>query len=135
MKFQADLKKLRQILAYVVEEGQKIGVPTEPLGNMELCCEEALVNIISYGNPSEELEVLCHNSHHRFEVEIRDKGAPFNPIESEIAPEIDVPIEQRGIGGLGIYLIRTLLDESSYQRVGDENILRLTLRLDSMHQT
>lgn len=131
MKFIADLKKLHQILAYVVKEGKKIGVPVELLGNMELCCEEALVNIISYGKPSEELEIFCHNSHHRFEVEIRDKGALFNPIESEISPKIDVPIEQRSIGGLGIYLIRTLLDESSYQRIGDENVLRLTIRLDA----
>lgn len=130
MKFDADMKKLPHMLAYVVAEGQKINVPKERLGMMEVCCEEALVNIINYGNPPGELDISCHNHKHRFEVIIKDKGSPFNPIESDIDPQFDVPIADREIGGLGIYMIRTMLDESCYQRLNNENVLRLTLRLD-----
>ncbi len=131
MKFDADLKQLHKMLAYVVQEGQKVDLPEDLLGTMEMCCEEALVNIISYGNPSAQLDINCHSHKHRFEVTIRDSGTPFNPIESDIDPQFDVPIAEREIGGLGIYIIRTMLDESCYQRLGNENILRLTLRLDA----
>ncbi|MCH9608689.1 MAG: Serine-protein kinase RsbW [Chlamydiales bacterium] len=116
------------MLTFVCDEGKKGGVPKEFLGKMELACEEALVNIISHGNPPDELAIICKNRKGRFEVIIRDHGTPFNPIESMIEPQLDLPISDRKIGGLGIYLIRTLLDESIYQRVEDENVLRLALR-------
>jgi anti-sigma regulatory factor (Ser/Thr protein kinase) len=57
-------------------------------------------------------------------VAIEDDGIPFNPLEKE-TPDTDLPLEERKIGGLGIHLVRNLMDKVSYQRRVDKN--RLTL--------
>ncbi len=133
MEFTASLDHLFEMLTFVREEGKRQGVDEALAKKMELACEEALVNIISYAFASHKgtIEMICARHNQRFEVIIRDSGKPFNPIESEIDPQLDLPPEERQIGGLGIYLIRSIIDESSYQRIENENILRLTLRLDS----
>lgn len=95
---------------------------------IELACEEAIVNIISYAYPDEKgiLLIQCEKKRGRFEITIRDHGVPFNPIDVEISPEIDKPAQERRVGGLGIFLIRKAIDEASYQREKDENVLRLS---------
>jgi serine/threonine-protein kinase RsbW len=57
-------------------------------------------------------------------AEVEDDGQPFNPLE---APEVDTtkPLEERTIGGLGIHLVRKLMDGLDYQRQGDRNLLTM----------
>lgn len=127
MQFVADLSHLDSMMEYLHAEAAKSGMDERAIYKMELACEEALVNIISYAYPQKKgaLEIACMKQGHRFEITIRDKGLPFNPIDAEVNPQIDKPVQERCIGGLGIFLIRKAIDEASYQRVDDENILRL----------
>jgi serine/threonine-protein kinase RsbW len=55
-------------------------------------------------------------------VQIKDDGKPFNPLIAP-DPDIKVPIEERKIGGLGIYLVRRLMDELDYTQDSGENVL------------
>lgn len=59
---------------------------------------------------------------------VTDEGPPFNPLEAE-APDLTLPIEARGIGGLGIHIVRTMMDEVTYERVGVRNIVTVSKRL------
>lgn len=130
MDFSAHLDNLAEMLAYIRNHGHELGVPEDVIRKMELACEEALVNVISYAYPNNpgKISLTCKkNGDHRFEVEIRDWGIPFNPIDVEVEIEKDKPIEDRKVGGLGIYLIRKTIDEISYRRDGEENIFRLAL--------
>lgn len=89
--------------------------------------EEVLTNIIKYGFDEEGI----HNIHITFrrveehiEMEFEDRGREFNPLEVE-EPDLDLPIEERQLGGLGIHLVKKMVDEAKYRREGDRNILLL----------
>jgi len=56
-------------------------------------------------------------------------GVPFNPL-SEKAPDIDAPLEEREIGGLGIHLVRNLIDDVTYHRRIGKNVMTLTQHLE-----
>jgi anti-sigma regulatory factor (Ser/Thr protein kinase) len=61
-------------------------------------------------------------------AEVSDDGRPFDPFEVP-PPNIDAPIEERRIGGLGVYLVREMMDTLEYKREHDRNILRLSKRV------
>lgn len=105
--------------------------PPARVREMELVVEEVLVNICrhAYRDAPGEVEIRCvrADSEHLF-VEFIDRGKPFNILASPI-PDLTVDVNERQVGGLGIPLIRAMMDKVSYWREGDRNILRVTARL------
>ena len=98
---------------------------------IELAVEEALANICLYAYPDSrgEVEVRCMQDETRhFSIELIDSGIPFDML-ARPAPDFTVDAAQRPIGGLGIPLIRALMDNATYHREGAQNILRLTALL------
>ena len=89
--------------------------------------EEILTNIIKYGFDEEgihPIHVTFRHNQGQIEMEFEDRGREFNPLEIE-EPDLDTPIENRQLGGLGIHLVRQMMDEAKYRREGDKNILML----------
>ena len=89
--------------------------------------EELVVNVIHYAYPDGQgdLEVHCllvESVHRRFCVRLRDWGAPFNPLASEM-PNTQLDVEDRPVGGLGIFLAEEMSDSITYERKDDSNIL------------
>lgn len=100
--------------------------------SITLALDELLTNTISYGYEDERL----HEIRIRLEVEgpvvsitIEDDGSPFDPLTAG-EPDVQAPIEERRIGGLGIYLVRHLMDAISYERRETMNVLRIEKRID-----
>ena len=95
--------------------------------SLNLAMEEAVVNVISYAYPmGEEGEIVVEakiNSK-RLKFVITDKGMPFDITKREEA-DVTLPADERPIGGLGIFLVRHIMDSVNYERVGDKNILSL----------
>ena len=96
-----------------------------------LVLEEIIVNIIDYAYPKDEL----HTFSVRIEIKdefayftIRDDGIPFNPLEKE-DPNLELPIENREIGGLGILMIKQIMQNIKYKRKLQENILTFQKKL------
>ena len=58
------------------------------------------------------------------EMEFEDRGREFNPLEIG-EPDFETPVEERQLGGLGIHLVKKMMDETKYRREGDRNILLL----------
>lgn len=107
-------------------EGQ--GADAKQLGHIELALEEALVNVVSYACPdgTGEMAVRCAvDEKKRFVIEVRDTGAPFDPLE-KTDPDVTAALDDREIGGLGIFFMKQLMDEIAYARQNDENVLTLT---------
>ena len=131
MDFLADLSNLESMMGYLRSEALWHGMDEKALLKMELASEEALVNIISYAYPKKKgpLSINCTSKGQRLEIILRDQGVPFNPIDAEINPQLDKSVLDRRIGGLGIFLIRKAIDEAYYQRIENENVLRLTFSL------
>jgi anti-sigma regulatory factor (Ser/Thr protein kinase) len=95
---------------------------------LELAVEEAVVNICLYAYevPPGELLVRIDPGEKSFIVELVDEGIPFDPLAVN-EPDLRAAVEERAVGGLGIFLVRRVMDEVAYHREGSRNVLRLVI--------
>ncbi len=95
---------------------------------LELAVEEAVVNICLYAYevPPGELLVRICPGEKSFVVELVDEGVPFDPLAVD-EPDLRAAVEERAVGGLGIFLVRRVMDEVAYHRDGARNVLRLVI--------
>jgi anti-sigma regulatory factor (Ser/Thr protein kinase) len=92
---------------------------------IRMVVEELVVNIVDYsGSNYMNVEISCEKD--RFTMCYRDGGVPFNPLEKE-PPNFSIPIGQRQVGGLGIYLALTSMDTAEYEFVNGENVFTTSL--------
>jgi sigma-B regulation protein RsbU (phosphoserine phosphatase) len=99
---------------------------------MSIVLDELLNNVISYayqGEKERDIEVEFELSGRRLVLTIKDSGVPFNPFASK-SPDITESIEERAIGGLGIHMVRNMMDDYSYQRQINKNVVTLVKLLD-----
>lgn len=124
--FAARVAQLAQANAFVVSCLQHFKVDSDAEFKVLLALEEAFVNIChhAYETDDGEIAITCAREHDVFVLEIADRGKPFDVL-SLPDPDTTLGIEERPIGGLGLYLIRTLTSNVSYMRVNDQNRLRM----------
>ncbi len=107
---------------------QRFGFDDACRNRLNLILEEALVNVIDYAYPegeSGEIELrILHDATGRITFRISDSGTPFDPTLAGNA-DIHADIEERSIGGLGIFLIKNLSDNVSYNRIDGRNVLTI----------
>ncbi len=122
----AIMDNLPDLLACVNRNAQAAGFDVKAVNQIQLAAEEAIVNVINYAYPSGtgEIEIGCSSEKGRLTIEITDSGNPFNPL-SMPEPNINAPLEDRRIGGLGVYMYRRLMDKVEYRREKGRNILTL----------
>ncbi len=111
---------------------EEFDIPVPVAMKLKLICGEILNNVISYAYRDEaehDIETRVELAGKRLTVTITDDGVPFNPL-SAAPPDTDLPLEEREIGGLGIHLVRTLVDDVSYHRRIDKNVLTMTIHLE-----
>ena len=125
-----DLEEISRIQEFIEELGNDLNLSSETIMNINLSLEEAVVNVIMYAYPEgEHHEILLKVtvSPQQLIFLLTDRGQSFDPTQ---VPDTDIklPIEERGIGGLGIFLIRSIMNEVSYLRLKEEN--RLIMKKD-----
>jgi len=118
---------LPAIRNYVFSTCSESALPEGLASKIDLVLEELIVNVCcyAYGNNKGNVTVVCRNENHKISLTISDRGMPFNPLENA-APEIHADIDQRKIGGLGIYLVKEMVDDIRYERNGDTNSISVT---------
>ncbi|HOW35084.1 MAG TPA: SpoIIE family protein phosphatase [Candidatus Omnitrophota bacterium] len=126
LAFSAKLENLQKMLTFIKEGASRQGFVKDQINKIQIACEEALVNVINYAYPGKdgELAVTYVNQDNCFEIEIIDSGIPFDPL-SLPEPDIHAPLEERKIGGLGIFMMRKIMDEVRYRRENGKNVLTL----------
>lgn len=122
-----DIQEVAQLAAFVEEACEKAGMDASTTMQMNLAMEEAVVNVMNYAYPTGEkgdidIEVLIDDKGLTFVI--ADSGTPFDPTAEKEA-DTTLTAEDRPIGGLGIFLVRQLMDSISYERKEGKN--RLTL--------
>ena len=123
-----EIKRLTDILYKLCEEnnfGNKV------LCDVTLALEEIFANIVHYAyEDNQEHLVKIHIKIHDnlLSMKITDDGKPFNPLDHPIT-NTDVPFEDRQIGGMGIHLVRHLIDKLEYKQVKGKNILTMKIHL------
>ncbi len=106
-------------------------LPSPVVHAVDLSLTELVTNIISYAyEDSRRHEVLVHLELHGGEVRVRveDDGRPFNPIQHPV-PDMEAPLDERKVGGLGIHLVRKLMAGLHYQRADGRNIFVMKKRV------
>ena len=124
----AKVESLEQFQQFVASCAGNHGFSNERADEMVIAVEEALVNVFNYAYPEEdgEVQVRCWvDESDRFVLEISDSGNAFNILEVP-DPNLSDSITERPVGGLGIFLIRQLMEEVNYRRENDRNVLTFT---------
>ncbi|MBR5640260.1 MAG: SpoIIE family protein phosphatase [Muribaculaceae bacterium] len=123
-----DLSHIAQVNDFVTEFCNHLNLDKSLATNMRLAIEEAVVNIINYAYPKGEkgdIGIVASATSDSIEWVITDNGVAFAPTD---APDVDTSLsaEDRQIGGLGIFLVRQLMDTINYERIDHKNVLTLT---------
>ena len=126
-----DIAEISRLATFIEEVGEAFELTPDVIFNLNLVIEEAVVNVINYAYPKEEHQsiYLSANLHEDSIVFVlTDTGKEFDPTQ---APEADITLsaEERPIGGLGIFLIRQIMNEVKYQRIDGKNVLTLEKKL------
>ncbi len=107
--------------------GIEYNIPNAIIQKFNIAFDELLNNIISYGYNDERehtIEVEIELRGERLIIILTDDGVPFNPFKKD-PPDTMLSVEERGIGGLGIHIVKSLMDEYDYKRNVDKNIITL----------
>ena len=131
---QNDLKQIDTVVAGLEQFAEGKTIQPGVLQKLCIAFDELLNNIISYGyedSASHEISVEVDYNDDELAVTIKDDGIPFNPFLGE-DPDISLSVEDRDIGGLGIHLVKQMMDEVSYTRATDMNIVRLIKNTSAM---
>ena len=123
-----DIKQISLLAEFIEKIAEEKQLDEILAMNLNLALEEAVTNVILYAYPKgtdglvDIDAILKENS---LEFIITDSGVPFDPTA---APEADVTLsaDERPIGGLGIFMVRKLMDEVHYQRLDEKNVLKMT---------
>ena len=127
LRLSSDVAGKNQLRARLKEFGEIRHWPAETRNELELVIEEWMTNLCSYafaGIAKPTIEVQVSATENEAFVRISDNGIPFNP-ENHPAPDFSIPPEDRPIGGLGIHMMKQLVDALSYERKAGRNILQL----------
>lgn len=124
-EFRVSTHALGPGLAALEDALRAAGLPDEPVLELRLVAEELLVNVADYGHDDRaEHWVRVELEREGDEVRLRfeDDGRPFDPLAAP-APDLEGPVEERPVGGLGVHLVRSLVDRAEYARVEGHNVL------------
>jgi anti-sigma regulatory factor (Ser/Thr protein kinase) len=129
-RLRSQLEELASALDRIEQLLLEAAAERELASEMRLIAEEGLTNIVRHAyEPDEEgeIEVLLALTETEVRLELRDSGRAFNPLEHP-EPDLEAPIEERPLGGLGVHMIRSLTDTQSYARQGSVNVLVIIKR-------
>jgi serine/threonine-protein kinase RsbW len=118
----SELKRMSEALSAWCR-GNAVSAATELEVNLAL--DEIVSNVICHGwkdDGEHQLHVRISRVEDELRVEVEDDAAPFNPLEVP-APDLDQPLEQRPVGGLGIFLVQQIMDGLEYRRLDGRNLL------------
>ena len=123
-----DLSELKALHRHLINWGGDIRLSADSISRINICLDELFTNIVSYGfkDDLEHIIKFTLNLDNNFMIiYIEDDGIPFNPLE-KIDPDFPANVESAKIGGLGIRIIRKLMDNVCYERKQGKN--KLTMR-------
>jgi serine/threonine-protein kinase RsbW len=125
----ATLDSLAEIAAFVRAEADAAGLGRQARYRLRLAVEELATNIIIHGyagmpgagSAPATIDLRVERGEKALTVILEDAGVPFDPRQVPPPDDLDLPVEQRDLGGLGVYLALGGVDQFAYERVGDRN--------------
>ncbi|HAR94354.1 MAG TPA: hypothetical protein DCR97_00075 [Deltaproteobacteria bacterium] len=131
---ESSLENLSVINTFVFEVMKQAKIDAAVVPKVLMAVDEACTNIVQYAYPEGKgfIRLACWLDHDDFVISIEDEGTPFNPC-SVPSPELDTNLDDRKVGGLGIYFMRKFMDEISYKydlKTGNQLTMRKRVGAD-----
>ena len=127
---EASVNNLDAVLNFVNEELGRHNCPQYLQNQIDIAVEEIFMNIARYAyKPANGNVVICICIGEEIVIRFEDTGKPFNPLE-QAAPDLDKPLAERKIGGLGIFMVRQLMDKIVYSFVDNKNVLIIRKKIN-----
>ncbi|HWQ63542.1 MAG TPA: ATP-binding protein [Methanospirillum sp.] len=128
----ATIDAIEEVAQYLEECLEQADVPLMEMTRIQLAVEEAVTNVVTHGyeSPGGNVSVRCVSSPELVTITITDTGPAFDP--TKIPPaDVTADLDHRNIGGLGVHLIRSVMDEITYNREMDANQLTLVKHIST----
>ena len=126
------ISELEKVAQFVEEIGEELGLSMELQMNLNLVMEEMVTNVIFYAYPQDEeadIELLAKSDGKELTFVLSDQGKEFDPTAKEDA-DLDVNPAERELGGMGIYIVKNIMNKVTYQRLEGKNLLTMTKGLE-----
>lgn len=123
-----DINEIPSLGDWVEWVGETYELDPASVFQLNLALEEAVVNVMSYAYPNQEgrpVTLVVSKQDNQLVFKLTDNGVPFDPTKEE-DPDLNVSLEERQVGGLGIFLVKQLMCSVEYRRENDTNILTMT---------
>lgn len=130
-KFVAEVKEIERLNRLIRQFGELHEIPSRALYALNLALDEVVTNVVLYayeGQAPGEVEVEVRVAGKELSAQVRDAGREFNPLEVS-PPDLDAPLQERELGGLGIHLVRSLMEGLEYRREAEKNVLTMLKRI------
>ena len=120
-------REIARLIQLVEHFSRDAGLVDDDTTDVNIMLDEFVSNVIKYGYDDDgrhEIVVSMKLQDGLLTIGIEDDGKPFNPLDAP-APDLNLPVEQRPIGGLGILIAKTMADTIEYERAGGRNVLTI----------
>ena len=121
-------ENLAQVLAFVDEQLEALDCPPKTQMQVDVAVEEIFVNIAHYAYAPETgkatIRVETQADPKRARITLLDRGVPYDPL-ARPDPDVTLSLEDRQIGGLGIYMVKKSMDEVKYEYRDGQNVLTM----------
>nr|AGS53217.1 serine phosphatase RsbU [uncultured bacterium contig00093] len=129
LSVEAKTENLNAVMDFVTRKLEAAGCLLQLQNQIAIAVEEIFVNIAHYAYSPDAGDVKVRVSiNDEIALEFEDSGKPYNPLEKE-DPDITKSVQDREVGGLGIFMVKKLMDSVDYRREGDRNVLTLTKKV------
>ncbi len=131
LKVETRLEELQRIAAAVDDLAERESWPPGMAVRVNLVIEEFGINVMNYGYDEgvHTFDINLSYDDDLLTIEIIDGGKPFNPLEDAPEPDTESSIEDRPIGGLGLFLVRTMTEDLRYRREDSKNHSTMVMRI------
>jgi serine/threonine-protein kinase RsbW len=131
IRIDADVREIERLNRLVRQFGELHDVPSRTLYAVNLALDELVTNTVLYGfddTSGQEVMVRIATAGSELVASVCDRGKPFDPLQVK-PPDLSAPLEERELGGLGIHLVRSLMDHVSYARENNQNVLTVRKKI------
>lgn len=132
LRIKNQISELERVAQFIEEIGEELHLDMELQMNLNLVMEEMVSNVIFYAYPKEadsEIELLAKSDGKKLTFVLSDQGKEFDPTAKEDA-DPDVNPAEREIGGMGIFIVKNIMNHVTYQRLEGKNLLTMTKNIE-----
>lgn len=126
LRVSGELESLEQISSYVITAGQNANLDKKTIYKLRLAVDEIATNIVIHGYEEAGIQgdIVCQAelNENTLSIYLEDTGAEYDPTQQEKPDDLSKPLEERHLGGLGIYLAINGVDKYIYKRLFHRNV-------------